>query len=193
MDHLTTRTLFSCERLTPWPSSLLLIRPPYDSVHEKVLGSLVFQEGKILATCMVLLFVKMFLVGVYTAFGRNKEGRASAPEDALVGNKFSSGPPNTGDALTIVDRGQAMHRNDLENIPIFLIIAIMLYVTSGYGTDKYSLAAHAVYYTVFTATRFLHTICFLFGLQPFRTISFFVGVVMTLAAGIHLMIQVYSI
>jgi uncharacterized MAPEG superfamily protein len=66
-----------------------------------------------------------------------------------------------------VQRGNAMHRNDLENISIFLIIALALNSTS----DKYSLPAHAIYYTTFSLARLLHSVFFAIRLQPHRTIA----------------------
>eukprot|EP00694_Reclinomonas_americana_P007936 EC799494.1.p3 GENE.EC799494.1~~EC799494.1.p3 ORF type:complete len:87 (+),score=27.65 EC799494.1:458-718(+) len=83
-----------------------------------------------------------------------------------------------------------MHRNDLENIPIFLLIAILLYITS--NADS-SASAHVAYYIIFTVARFAHSFAFALQLQPWRSISYDMGLSVTFAAGIHAMVQAFNV
>jgi len=145
------------------------------------------EDLEALAVCTVFLFLKMLFAGVYTAFGRRKDGRPAAPEDTFVTKNSSS---EAGDMGTF-DRGQAMHRNDLENIPIFLLIAILLLI-SGSASSKNSVVAHIIYYAVFSFARLVHSFCVVFALQPWRSIAWATGVAATMAAAIHLLVQVFT-
>ena len=71
-------------------------------------------------------------------------------------------------------------RNDLENIPIFLILG-MIYVYAALPAMPF-----LIYCVVFTVARIFHTIFFLRAAQPWRTIAFFVGQLATLALMVHL-------
>ena len=62
------------------------------------------------------------------------------------------------------------HRNDLENIPVFLVIGL-LYVLTGP-----SLTTATWHFRVFVASRFFHTVAYLTPLpQPSRFLGFLVG------------------
>ena len=78
-----------------------------------------------------------------------------------------------------------------ENIPIFLLLAILLLMTSGLS-KKASDEAHIVYFAVFTAARFAHTICYMLAIPKIRGVCWAIGVLATLAVAIHLLIQVFT-
>jgi len=144
----------------------------------------------------VFLTFKMFFCAFYTGLGRGSEGRPVAPEDkSLRPNKDPSGYGAVTDSppqgMSRVDRGQAMHRNDMENIPIFILIAILLHL-SGHNSKRNSYVAHIVFYSVFAFARLGHTVSYMFALQPHRSICYFLGVVTTAAAAIHLVVQVFT-
>jgi len=77
-------------------------------------------------------------------------------------------------------------RNDLENIPIFLFLGLIYVLAGGPAGPA------AIYFTVFTVARILHTITYLRGMQPWRTISYTVGGLATLALAIHVLILAFG-
>jgi uncharacterized MAPEG superfamily protein len=96
------------------------------------------------------------------------------PEDAAL---------NKGVAVATEDevlaRVKRAHMNALENaVPFFVVGA--LYAASGP-----SKTAALIYFGTFTAARLLHSIVYLWGRQPFRTISFLVGVLAVVGMGVH--------
>ena len=72
--------------------------------------------------------------------------------------------------------------NDLENIPMFLILALV------YAIAGLSSTAFIVYCAVFTVARILHTIFYLSAAQPWRTIAYTVGALTSFALIIHLFV-----
>ena len=75
-------------------------------------------------------------------------------------------------------------RNDLENIPIFLFLA-MIYVTLGCSPR-----GAYIYFSLFAGARILHTVMYLNGLQPWRTIFFTFGAVASFALAIQILTAV---
>ncbi len=64
------------------------------------------------------------------------------------------------------------HRNDLENILPFFVVSFLYVLT------KPSYGAAAIYFWGFLAARVLHSIFYIRGAQPHRTIAFAVGAVL---------------
>lgn len=129
-------------------------------------------------TAIVLTF-KMAAISVVQGVNRERSRVFTNPEDAkLFGGRLEANEVET------VQRGANAWRNDLENIPIFLILA-WIYVAAGLG-----MAAFEVYCIVFMAARIIHTITYLTGVQPWRTIAYTVGALAMLALTIHLLVKV---
>jgi len=106
----------------------------------------------------------------------------SCGSGGIVGSPLPAAP--AADELPIVKRAAACWRNDLENIPIFLFLGLN-YVTLGcWPTGAF------VYFTIFAVARVLHTIVYLRGLQPARTICYGVGATICLILSIHILIAV---
>ncbi len=63
---------------------------------------------------------------------------------------------------------------------------------SGEHSSRNSVVAHVIFYSVFAFARLVHTVSYMFGLQPWRGIAYGVGVVTTMCAAIHLLVQVFS-
>jgi glutathione S-transferase len=127
----------------------------------------------------IVLTVKMVAISLVQGRARVAAGIFINGEDAatFAGTEASEEAP-------AVRRAARAWRNDLENIPIFLILA-WIYVAAGL-----SVTAFVIYCLVFVACRILHTIFYLNAVQPLRTISFTVGAVTMLALMIHLFIGV---
>ena len=115
--------------------------------------------------CVVALFLKMFAISAYQGFYRLSRRTFMNSEDAQVFNK----PPAEAE-LPQVQRAAKAWLNDLENIPIFLGLGIA-YVLVG-ASPK----AATWLFSTFTVARILHTLTYLLGLQPWRTIAYAVGI-----------------
>lgn len=130
---------------------------------------------RVYALCAVVLVLKMFLLAFYTGAVRRRVGVHVNPEDKII-----HGTDATGGEHPDVLRIHRAHRNDLENILPFLAVGL-LYVFAGGST----LGARA-YFITFTAARVLHTIAYLRGLQPWRTLLYGVGALATLGMMAHI-------
>ena len=127
----------------------------------------------------IVLAIKMTLIGVVQGRARTGAGVFLNPEDAkMFGGKEVPEEPE------MVQRASRAWRNDLENIPIFLILA-WIYVAAGL-----SAGAFVIYCLVFMAARIIHTICYINSLQPWRTAAFTVGAAVMLVLMIHLFVKV---
>jgi uncharacterized MAPEG superfamily protein len=127
----------------------------------------------------IVLALKMAAISIVQGRARVSAGIFTNPEDAKAfgGQQASAEAP-------MVERANKAWRNDLENIPIFLIIA-WIYVAAGL-----SAGAFVIYCIVFMAARIIHTICYLNSIQPGRTVAFTAGALAALALMIHLFIAV---
>jgi glutathione S-transferase len=74
------------------------------------------------------------------------------------------------DELPQVQRAQLAWRNDLESIPIFLSLGIVYVMVDA------APAAAPILFVTFTAARIIHSIVYLVGLQPWRTIAYATGI-----------------
>jgi glutathione S-transferase len=135
---------------------------------------------RIYALTAIVLTFKMIAVSLAQGRGRVSTQIFTNPEDAqLFGGKLEA------TEAAAVQRASSAWRNDLENIPIFLILA-WIYVAAG----VLSTGAFEIYCVVFVVARVLHTVFYLNAVQPWRTIAFTVGVAAMLALMIHLLIEV---
>ncbi len=131
------------------------------------------------ALTAIVLALKMSAIAFVQGSARTSTGSFLNPEDAAA-----FGGKAVAEEAEIVQRAARAWRNDLENIPIFLILA-WIYVSAGLPVT-----AFAIYCIVFMAARIAHTICYINSIQPWRTISFVIGALATLALIIHLFIKV---
>jgi len=146
--------------------------------------------------CSFLLIVKFIVCLIFQGGAKGKAG-LRAPEDAgLVSKKAgwtdaqSFGGHGSAEAIESARRWDRIIMNDLENIPFALIMAWGS-VISGVGGDPESRAQAFIAFLIFyTVSRILHTIAFIFGMQPWRTVfwttalvSMFIFSVIGLVAG----------
>jgi uncharacterized MAPEG superfamily protein len=134
---------------------------------------------QIYALTAIVLTLKMSAVSVVQGRARVAAGIFVNPEDAKT-FQASQGPSDAPE----VQRASRAWLNDLENIPIFLILC-GIYVAAGLSTT-----AFAIYCLVFTVARIAHTFFYLNSIQPMRTISYTVGAVVSMALMIQLFISV---
>jgi len=117
----------------------------------------------------------MSAISIVQGRARTQAKKFLNPEDART-----LGGESVTEEVEMVLRGGRAWRNDLENIPIFLILG-WIYVAAGLSTTLF-----IVYCAVFVIARIFHTICYLNAVQPLRTISFVVGSLAMLALIINL-------
>jgi len=130
---------------------------------------------QIYALTAIILTLKMAAISVVQGLARTRAKKFLNPEDARA-----LGGETVREEVEMVVRGGRAWRNDLENIPIFLILA-WIYVAAGLSTTPF-----IIYCAVFVIARILHTICYLNAVQPLRTISFVIGSVAMVALIINL-------
>jgi microsomal prostaglandin-E synthase 1 len=115
---------------------------------------------------VVVLSLNVLGLANATALTRGQASEVINPEDKRLNDKatvvFDEGNDKT-------QRYRRAHRNALENVPLFLLTGLLLAMV---GT---SLAVAASIYAVFTVARILHSVCYVKGIQPFRTVFFVLG------------------
>ncbi|MDO8431091.1 MAG: MAPEG family protein [Candidatus Binatus sp.] len=131
------------------------------------------------AITAIVLALKMSAISVAQGRARVAAGIFVNPEDARL---FQAN--QAPEEAPAVQRAARAWLNDLENIPIFLILC-WIYVAAGLSPT-----AFVVYCVVFMVARIAHTICYLNSIQPLRTIVFTVGALDTLALMVHLVIEI---
>ena len=131
------------------------------------------------ALTAIVLTLKMSAISIMQGRARAAARKSVNPEDAkMFGGEVSPVEPEP------VQRANRAWRNDLENIPIFLILA-GIYVAAGL-----SATAFVIYCVLFMIVRIAHTICYLNAIQPWRTIMFTVGALTMLVMMIQLLVRV---
>jgi uncharacterized MAPEG superfamily protein len=132
---------------------------------------------KVYALCAVILFLKMFAVGIVQGLTRHRHKAFTVPEDAhMIVNAEAVSPD--------VMRANNAYRNDLENIPIFLILALIYQLLQCWPTGA------PVYFGLFTLGRVSHTFFYLKALQPWRSVAYFLGLLVNFALCGHIVYKV---
>ncbi|GBG28572.1 Hypothetical Protein FCC1311_047942 [Hondaea fermentalgiana] len=103
------------------------------------------------------------------------EGAHPAEDQASVSALTSSQQNLKAGTSERYKRWQNVLRNDFENLPLGLALMSMSLLA---GADP---TVHAAAVTAFVAGRVLFTPCYVFGLQPFRSIAYNVGLAGILA------------
>lgn len=128
------------------------------------------------AICAAILVIKMFASALYTGATRSRVKGYVNPEDAAVGGR---GAQASEQEAPEVARALRIQRNDLENIPAFLVMGL-LYVLS--GATAFGAAA---YCWTFTIARLVHTVVYLRAMQPARAICWGIGMLATLGMAVN--------
>ncbi|MBI6954616.1 MAPEG family protein [Pseudomonas sp. B21-023] len=133
------------------------------------------------ACCVVVLFIKMLAISCYQGYFRLRFLAFTNSEDAAVFRRSAS--PSE---LPQVTRAAQAWRNDLENIPMFIALAGLAVALDAPAASTAWLSG------MFTVARVLHTVTYLARLQPWRTLSYGVGVLCLIGLATLLVIPVYS-
>lgn len=132
---------------------------------------------RLYALTAIVLALKMSAISIVQGRARTVAKVFVNPEDA----KMFAGTAAAEEAAA-VQRASRAWMNDLENIPMFLILALV------YAIAGLSSGAFVIYCVVFTVARILHTIFYLNAMQPLRTIAYTVGALASFALIVHLFV-----
>jgi glutathione S-transferase len=131
------------------------------------------------ALTTIVLAIKMAAISVVQGRARASAGVFTNPEDAKT-----FGAEVASEEHPTVQRASKAWGNDLENIPMFLIVA-WVYVFASLAVVPF-----VIYCLVFMVARVCHTVFYLNAIQPARTIAYTVGALVFLAMIIHVLIGV---
>lgn len=103
-----------------------------------------------------------------TALTRGQASEVINPEDKAL-NKKATVVYDAGNDKTA--RYRRAHRNALENTPVFMTTALVLTMMGTAPT-----IAPILFYS-YAGLRIVHSICYVRGIQPFRTMSFAIALI----------------
>ncbi len=140
---------------------------------------------KVYGLTVVALFLKIFATILIQAYGRFKSNNFSNPEDlALVGKIFGKKDVAPIDS-DLARRAQSVLRNDGENIPIFLFLAMTYVQLNCWKTGV------LIYFPLFVSSRIIHTVAYIRVLQPLRNIVYQLGILVMFALSSHIVWTVF--
>ncbi|UZE21369.1 MAPEG family protein [Pseudomonas sp. B21-056] len=117
------------------------------------------------ALCVVALFLKMLLISCYQGYVRLRFNAFTNQEDAAFFKRSAH-----AEERPEVIRAMGAWRNDLENIPMFIAMGGLAIALDVPGVLTFWLSV------LFTIARFLHTVTYLASWQPWRTVSYGIGI-----------------
>lgn len=118
----------------------------------------------IFVAALIGLFAKTSATSVLQVVTRARARTFLLPEDAAI---FRT--QTVVEEAPLVRRCAGVWRNDVENLPLFLALALT-YVLLGAGSDS-----AALLFGLYVVLRYLHSAAFLLALQPWRAILFILG------------------
>lgn len=134
-----------------------------------------------IVTCIFLYF-KMVGLGFLQGYYKAKTNSFTNPEDAKL---FANTAPVEKEPPELTKANNA-YRNDLENIPIFLFLALCYVLAGCWETGA------LIYFPLFCLLRLCHTIFYVRSMQPWRTIAYSGGSLVSFAIIIHLLYYVLT-
>jgi len=158
-------------------------------------------QTTVLVTC--ILFVKLLITLIIQASKRTKSGTCPPEDNLLPWGKDEHGlryvlPVTVADnqkaiaedarwqmAIREDVRWQRIVANDLESLLFGVIIAVLTVFVAR------SSIAHIVLYVVFAFCRVLHTLFYGLGIQPFRSIVWYLGVLCIIGLGVNGLVGVF--
>ncbi len=138
------------------------------------------------AICTLVLFGKWFVALMSSA------EQANHPEE----DEKTIGRVAEPDAATLARR-KRVFSNDIENIPINMIVFwaafLLQFILYELNDGKEGTIGLTVLVCVYTGARCLFHICYLYALQPYRTICYIIGNVSTVVASCFLVAAAFKI
>lgn len=116
------------------------------------------------ALSLLALFTKTTLTSIVQVVSRFRSKRFLLPEDAAL-----AGTQAVASESPFVQRCANVWRNDVENLPLFLLLALT-YVLLGATS-----ASAAWLFSGYVLIRYVHTLVYLRGIQPWRAVLYLSG------------------
>lgn len=137
---------------------------------------------RIYAVCVAILVLKMIGTAIFTASTRQRVRGFSNPEDvtAVGGEGAVASETEHPD----VARALRMHRNDMENIPLFFAVGLV------YVLLEASALGAILYFWTFTIARVLHSFVYARAMQPARAICWGLGVLCLVGMSVSILWRV---
>lgn len=132
---------------------------------------------KLYAIAGTFLALQTITLALWTGTVRTMRKQYVNPEDSAIAKGSKVSDADHPDTLRV----RRAHQNLLENAVPFFVVGF-LYAVTNPGV----LGAQA-YFGTFVATRVLHSVFYLWGRQPFRTISFGIGVLTIIGMAVHVL------
>ena len=135
---------------------------------------------------LVLVLRRIVLIVIFAIAGRGKPLPAGrVPEDRM----FKTGPVVVDAAPAVITtdaRANKVIGNDAENDTYFLIL---LFATAAFSDRVNGDCVRTIVYgSIYLFIRIVYALVYILGLQPWRTIFFFLGICCTLACNLDLVI-----
>ncbi|OQR89693.1 hypothetical protein ACHHYP_06116 [Achlya hypogyna] len=143
---------------------------------------------EVVAICTVLLYIKYLITTLVGASKKFASGNR-APEDSPATKQdfgLHAEDADVGMAALADARWQRIVANDLENIPLGLLLAWAAVITGG-DSKRTTVAT-----LVFTAARFLHTAAYILALSKPRSFFYLIGVVSVLVLAENVIAGAYN-
>lgn len=137
---------------------------------------------KTYAICSCVLSLQMLFLGGLTAGTRAKRGGYMNPEDKVVA--FKDAQLVEGAEHPDVARVQRAHRNLLESLPIFFALGLICVLA---GVSQ---LGGQICVGLFTVARILHSIVYIKGVQPWRTIFYALGALSLFGMAVQIVLAV---
>jgi len=135
---------------------------------------------RVYAAVSAVLMLKLASLAFATGAVRGLNKKYPNPEDA----KLLKG--EHADEHDLVARIKRTHANALENELPFVVLGLLYTLL---GADPMGMQIYA--YT-FLIARVLHSICYVFKLQPFRTLSFTIGWLCLVGMSVQVLMRAFS-
>lgn len=149
------------------------------------------QPATVFAWFMLVLVVRrIVLIAILAIAGRSKPLPAGrVPEDRIFKKGHQTGPAVIDAAPAIITtdaRANKVIGNDAENDTYFLIL---LLATAAFSDSVNGDCVRTIVYgSIYLFIRIVYAVVYILGLQPWRTIFFFLGICCTLACNLDLVI-----
>jgi uncharacterized MAPEG superfamily protein len=153
-------------------------------------GDDINQLARTMGMCTFAILIKYIGVIVYSI------NYADHPaEDDKGGEKAPV--VEDANATAIVKRKARALANDLENIPLHMVVYwatfLMINMTLTESDSAFTVAALNGFMIMYTIFRYLYTLCYVFALQPFRTICFALALLCTVATSVVLVYAAFQL
>ena len=149
------------------------------------------QAGTVFAWFMLILVLRrLALIIVLAVGGRGKPLPAGrVPEDRIFNRGQVAAPAIDGSPVVVVTtdvRANKVIGNDAENDTYFLIL---LLATAAFSDSLNGDCVRTIVYgAIYLFVRILYAVVYILGLQPWRTLLFFLGICCTIACNLDLVI-----